>query len=132
MTWEETILDIRNKPEFKDLVEKAYYEDDLRLNVERFRHGEEFIETLSIIRHYCQEATIIADIGSGNGIASIAFALEGYKVFSMEPDPSMVIGAGAIRKLTDEYHLNGNVITSQCFGEATGLPDRQVDVVYIR
>jgi len=100
--------------------------------VERFRHGEEFIETVAIIKRHCPEARAIADIGSGNGIASIAFALEGHKVFSIEPDPSIVIGAGAIRKLTNEYHLNGKVIVSQCFGEATGLQDRQVDVVYIR
>src|SRR5260221_1737658 len=132
MTWEETIEYIRTNPEYKELVEKAYFEQNLSLNVERFRHGEEFIETVAIIKRRCLEANTIADIGSGNGIASIAFALEGYKVFSIEPDPSIVIGAGAIRKLTDEYHLNGKVIVSTCFGEETGLQDRQVDVVYIR
>jgi len=83
------------------------------------------LKTVAIIKRHCPEARAIADIGSGNGIASIAFALEGHKVFSIEPDPSIVIGAGAIRKLTNEYHLNGKVIVSQCFGEATGLQDRQ-------
>ena len=33
MTWEETIISIRKEEGFKDLVEKAYFDEDLELNV---------------------------------------------------------------------------------------------------
>jgi len=36
MNWHETIEYIRTCPEYKELVEKAYLEEDLPLNIERF------------------------------------------------------------------------------------------------
>ena len=39
------------------------------------------------------------DLGAGRGISSYALAREGWQVTALEPDPSMLIGAGAIRSL---------------------------------
>jgi SAM-dependent methyltransferase len=131
MTWEETIEYIRTKPEFRDLVDKAYFEADLPLNVERFRHREEFKETLKLLRKYAPQASSVLDVGSGNGISAIAFALVGYRVTAVEPDPSETIGAGAIQKLAAHYHLPGLQV-HQSIAEDLLLEKNSMDVVYVR
>ncbi|MBD8084299.1 class I SAM-dependent methyltransferase [Chryseobacterium caseinilyticum] len=131
MTWEETIQYIRTKPEYKFLVEKAYFEEDLSLNVERFRESSEYHETLKEIKKYAPSAKKILDIGSGNGITCIALALDGYDVTTVEPDSSDTIGAGAIRKLKELYHLQ-NIKIYEAFAEEIKFPDGEFDIVYAR
>jgi ubiquinone/menaquinone biosynthesis C-methylase UbiE len=131
MTWEETIQYIRTKPEYKYLVEKAYFEENLPLNVERFIKSEEFLETLAILKKYQPVATSILDIGAGNGISSIALALSGYEVSVVEPDKSETIGAGAIRKLKEHYQLS-NIEIFEAFAEEIQFPDEHFDIVYAR
>jgi ubiquinone/menaquinone biosynthesis C-methylase UbiE len=131
MTWEETIQFIRTQPEFKDLVDKAYFEENLPLNVERFKHSEEFKETLRLLKQYQPNAKTILDIGSGNGISAVALALEGYEVVTIEPDSSDTIGAGAIRKLKVHYNLS-NLKVFEAFAEELQLPTESFDIVYAR
>ena len=133
MTWEETIQFIRTQPEYKELVEFAYFEEELPLNVERFKDSEEYHETKAIISHYVQlnSSVKLLDIGSGNGISSIAFALDGLQVVSVEPDPSQTIGAGAINKLKEHYKLS-NLNVHQAFAEELKFPDNNFDIVYAR
>jgi SAM-dependent methyltransferase len=130
-TWEETIQHIRSRQEFAALVHDAYLGADLKDNVERFRQGEEFIASQEILRPWLKHKSHIADIGSGNGISAIAFAMLGHQVSSIEPDPSDTIGAGAQKWLAGEYGLH-NFQVFECFGEALPLPDEAFDVVYIR
>ena len=131
MTWEETIRFIRTKPEFKQLVELAYFEEELCLNVERFKKSREFIETLSLLKQYQPLAKKILDIGSGNGISTIAFALEGYQVTSIEPDKSETIGAGAISQLKEYYHLENVQVLSE-YAEDIQFQEGSFDIVYSR
>lgn len=131
MTWDETIRYIRSKPEFKELVEKAYFDEDLQLNVERFKSDEEFAETLALIMFYAPDAKKILDVGSGNGISAVAFALNGYDVTSSEPDPSETIGAGAIRKLKEHYKLSNLKVVEE-FAEKIDLKNELFDIVYVR
>jgi SAM-dependent methyltransferase len=104
-TWEETIRHIRTKPEFASLVHDAYLGANLKENIERFRSSTEFIATLKILNPWLKQGACIADIGSGNGISAVSFALNGYKVSSVEPDPSDTIGAGAQKRLAADYNL---------------------------
>jgi ubiquinone/menaquinone biosynthesis C-methylase UbiE len=133
MTWEETITFIRTQPEYKELVELAYFEADLSLNVERFRKSEEYAETRRLIEQYASlsSSARMLDIGSGNGISAAAFALDGIWVDAVEPDPSQTIGAGAIRKLKEQYNLPGLSIY-EGFAEDLGFPDNVYDIVYTR
>ncbi|CAN5530327.1 hypothetical protein BH11BAC1_BH11BAC1_11440 [soil metagenome] len=131
MNWEETIRYIRTQPEYQQLVEKSYLDENLKLNVERFMSSAELQETLKLFHKYAPSAKKILDIGAGNGISSIAFALKGYHVTVVEPDPSNTVGCGAIELLKNEFNLlNLNIINS--FGEKLPLPDQHFDVVYIR
>lgn len=131
MTWEETIEYIRTKPSFSELVRYAYFEEDLSLNVERFRKSMEFRETFEIVKTFQPNGKKILDIGCGNGISTIAFALEGYDVTAVEPDPSVTIGAGAIRQLIMHYKLE-NVMVHESFAEDIKFEENSFDIVYIR
>ena len=131
MNWEETITYIRTKPEFRQLIESSYFEENLPLNVERFMAGDEFKETTNLLKKYSPGCKTLLDIGSGNGISAIAFALSGYQVMSIEPDPSDTIGAGAIRILKEHFQLD-NVIVKEAYAEELDLPTESFDVVYAR
>ncbi|MCP9751941.1 bifunctional 2-polyprenyl-6-hydroxyphenol methylase/3-demethylubiquinol 3-O-methyltransferase UbiG [Ferruginibacter sp. HRS2-29] len=130
-TWEETIRYIRTLPEYAELVEKAYFEEDLAANVERFRKSEEFLQTLKLLRQYSPGAKSLLDIGSGNGISAIALALEGYEVTVSEPDPSDTVGAGAIRQLQAQYDIAGMKVYEQ-FAEDIDVEKASFDIVYVR
>lgn len=131
MTWEETIQKIRANPEYDELVEKAYFDEDLVLNVERFRSSEEYAATVSLIKEYAPSAKSILDIGSGNGISAISFALDGFDVTVSEPDASDTIGAGAIRKLKAHYNI-ANMDIHEEFAENIQFDGRLFDIVYVR
>jgi len=133
MTWEEIIIQIRTDPAYKALVEFAYFEADLALNVNRFRASDEYKETLERINSHFgnRKGLRLADIGAGNGVAAVAFALDGFKVAAVEPDPSNTVGAGAIRKLKQEFNL-AQLDVIEAWGEALPLEAGTFDVVYIR
>jgi ubiquinone/menaquinone biosynthesis C-methylase UbiE len=131
MNWEETIKYIRTLPEYEALVRNAYFDENLVLNIDRFKQSVEFRETLKLLKKYNKNAKSILDIGCGNGISSIAFALNGYDVVALEPDPSDTIGAGAIRKLVSHYNLE-NVKVYESFAEDIKFDNNMFDVVYVR
>jgi 2-polyprenyl-3-methyl-5-hydroxy-6-metoxy-1,4-benzoquinol methylase len=131
MTWEETIRYIRTQPEYKDLVNFAYFEKDLKLNVERFRNSEEFGETCNLIEKFGPDAKTILDVGSGNGISAVSFALKGYDVTATEPDKSNTVGAGAIRRLIEDYQLK-NLQVFESFAEDINVGNELYDIVYVR
>jgi len=131
MTWEETIRYIRTQPEYKGLVNQAYLEEDLPLNVERFLASQEFEETRNLLQKYLPEGRILLDIGAGNGVSSIAFALSGYEVTALEPEESETVGTGAIKKLEKHYQLS-NVHIVKAFAEDMPFPDETFDIVYAR
>jgi ubiquinone/menaquinone biosynthesis C-methylase UbiE len=130
-TWEQTIQHIRSNPDFKTVVEGAYLDENLVSNVERFRKSQEFSSSLELLKPWLKKETRIADIGSGNGISAVSFALEGFHVTSIEPDPSNTVGAGAQHWLSNHYRLN-NLEIIESFGEKLPLPDESFDIVYIR
>jgi 2-polyprenyl-3-methyl-5-hydroxy-6-metoxy-1,4-benzoquinol methylase len=107
MNWEETILHVRSLPEFEEAVFNTYLGADAKDSVERYRKSAEFIETKNKIEHYLGKNKLsIVDVGAGNGITTIALALEGHDVIALEPDPSNIIGAGVIAQLVKQYQLN--------------------------
>lgn len=131
MNWEQTIQYIRTQPEYSELVEKAYLDENLSLNVERFRRSAEFLETLRLLKLNAPRAVRLLDLGSGNGISAVAFALEGYQVMAVEPDPSYTVGAGAIRSLKLHFGLS-NIDVHESFTEDIKLNEGSFDIVYSR
>ena len=131
MTWEETIRFIRTQEDYRELVEQSYLDENLRINVERFRSSREFEETLKIIKTFMPNAKEILDIGAGNGISSVAFSVKGYNVTAAEPDTSDTVGSGAIRILKNEMNLS-NLKIINSYGEKLPFDEAIFDVVYIR
>ncbi len=132
MTWEETIQYIRTKKEYDNLVFFSYLSENLVENVQRFKSSEEFKETLEIIKSCNSNGTLkILDVGSGNGISAISFALQGYIVTALEPDKSETVGAGAIEKLKKHFNLNNLEITNS-YAEDLPYENESYDIVYVR
>lgn len=132
MNWHETIEHIRKEPTFHQAVKDAYLSADLQSNVEAFRKSDEFKETLNLLFSLnIVKGSSLLDVGAGNGISSIAFALEGFKVTALEPDISDTVGAGAIIKLKELYNLPELDIVGS-FGEEMPFIDNCFDIVYAR
>lgn len=131
MTWEETIRYIRSKVEYNSLVNQSYLHEDLELNVKRFSESDEFTETLKLIESKKQGCLRILDVGCGNGIASVTFALKGHNVVAFDPDSSNTVGTGAVQQLKEKLGLNAlSVLTTTA--EKLKLEPDSFDVVYCR
>jgi SAM-dependent methyltransferase len=70
------------------------------------------------------------DIGAGRGISSYALARGGWQVTALEPDPSDVVGTGAIEQLSAAAGVPITVVRE--WGEALPFPDASFDLVYGR
>lgn len=132
MSWDEAVEWLRSPLGNTQIAADAYLEKDLVKNIERFRQSNEYIHTINLLKLYCNESRpTLLDIGAGNGISSIAFALEGYQVSSLEPYPSNSVGSGAIRWLVEYYKLS-NVTVIEAFGENLPFDNETFDIVYGR
>lgn len=131
MNWESAVQSLIDDPCQKDLVEACYFDRPLSRAAARYANGPEW----RAIRELLDDAGLLerrgqgtaVDIGAGNGIVSYALARDGWTTIAVEPDPSDLVGAGAIRQLARE---TGYVIdVRDGFGE--GLPVETGTVVLV-
>lgn len=127
ITWEAAVRRLREQPENRGLVEACFYDDPLLAAAERFHASTEWRATQRLLGRPRGAAL---DIGAGRGIASFALARDGWAVSALEPDPSELVGAGAIRSLAREAGLSIDV--AQTWGEALPFPDAHFALVYCR
>lgn len=126
-TWEDAVRWLREQPEQQELVLAAYYDDPLIEAAQRFWASEEWQATRELLRGRNGRAL---EIGAGRGIASYALARDGWDVTALEPDPSDLVGAGAIRALSQE---SGYPITvEQRLSEQLPFKDNSFDLIYGR
>jgi len=126
-TWEDAVRWLREQPDQRDLVQAAYYDDPLPSAAHRYWQSEEW----QAIQAYLPPGSGSAlDVGAGRGIASFALAKDGFAVTALEPDPSALVGAAAIRSLVHDSQLPINV--TETFSERLPYPDRVFDVVFAR
>lgn len=132
MNWHDTIEFIRKNPEYEGLVDETFIRNDLVWNVEAFSKSEEFQETLKVLKE-CKilPGSRILDVGAGNGIACISFAIKGYLVTALEPDLSDSVGAEAIKWLKEHFKIEKISLVSS-FGEDMPFEDDYFDLVYAR
>ena len=127
LTWEAAVLWLRSQPEQRPLVVDAFYDDPLIAAAERYHASTEWDAVSQILVGRIGNAL---DVGAGRGIASYALARSGFKVTSLEPDPSAIVGAGAIRSLAAEAALPIAVVEE--FSERLPFADGLFDVVFAR
>jgi ubiquinone/menaquinone biosynthesis C-methylase UbiE len=128
LTWEEAVEWLRNQPEQSELVKHCYYDDPLETAAERFFQSEEWTEIIDLLK--AKNTGKALDIGAGRGISSYAFAKSGYSVTALEPNPSNLVGAGAIQNLAKSSDLEIEIV--QDWGETLPFLDNTFDVVYGR
>jgi SAM-dependent methyltransferase len=109
-----------------ELARAAYFDEPQRA-VRRYHASEEFAEILRLLGPQRGRAL---DLGAGNGILSFALAEEGWKVTAVEPDPSDLVGAGAIRSVGQASKTPIDVI--EAFGESIPLDAAGYDLVTAR
>lgn len=126
-TWEGAVTWLRQQEDQAYLVRSCYYDDPLLGAADRYAHSEEWISIKNIISGRSGEAL---DIGAGRGIASYALAKEGWNVTALEPDPSDLVGAGAIRRLAAEGKVS--ITVEQRWGESLPFADATFDLVFAR
>src|SRR5215471_1362441 len=102
LTWEDAVVWLRNQPDQRQLVLEAFYDDPLIRAAERYFLSSEWQAISALLKHRSGHAL---DVGAGRGIVSYALARSGFSVVALEPDPSAIVGAAAIRSLAAESSL---------------------------
>lgn len=126
MTWEDAVRLCMTDPAMADLARAAYFLPPEEAGP-RYAASAEFAE---VRRHLPRTPGRALDLGAGNGILSYALACDGWDVTAVEPDPSDLIGAGAIRALSARTGVPIRVI--EAFGEAIPLEAAGFDLVVAR
>lgn len=129
MTIDEAILDLRQNPEFAELVVNTYLDDPVSAAAQRFTETDEWREVQKIIGTPKPNASVL-DLGAGRGIASYAFARDGWDVTALEPDPSEIVGLGAMKQLISQTGVDFRIVDA--WGELLPFEDNAFDVVYCR
>lgn len=128
LTWEAAVEWARSRPEMADLVQLCYYDDPIEAAAARFKASEEW-QAIAALLPPGRDKTVL-EIGAGRGIVSWAFASEGCQVQAIEPDPSMIVGSGAIRQLSSITRTPMGVVDT--VGERLDFPDAMFDYVICR
>lgn len=125
--WEDAVRWLRDQPGKQDIVRDAYYDDPLIEAADRYWRSNEWAAVRDIIGTGPGDAL---DAGAGRGIASYALARDGFTVTALEPDPSDLVGSGAIRNLTREARLTIRV--EENLSERLPFDDASFDVIFAR
>ncbi len=127
LTWEEAVLWLKDQPDQQALVQACFYDDPPGKSAERFYRSTEWKAVQKLLASLpCGR---VLDIGAGRGISSYAFARDGWGVTALEPDPSDVVGAGAIRQLIQP---GLDIVVEEERGEQLPFAENSFDLVYGR
>lgn len=127
MTWEQAVMWLRNQPDQQAMVKACFYDDPLIAAAERYYSSSEWAAVSAFLPRSPVSAL---DIGAGRGIASYALAKQGHTVTALEPNDSLIVGAGAIRSLASETGLD--ITVEQSWGERLPFADATFQVVHAR
>lgn len=126
-SWEDAVLWLREQPDRSELVRACFYDDPLLDAAKRYYNGTEWRAVRALLPAKPGSAL---DLGAGRGISSYALARDGWSVTALEPDPSDLVGAGAIRTLATDANLDISV--EQNWGESLPFPDASFELVHGR
>ena len=127
MTWEEAVLWLREQPDQVELVRACFYDDPLLAAAERYYQSSEWLAVRELLPRPPGKAL---DLGAGRGISSYALARDGWDTTALEPDPSAIVGTGAIRNLSRESGLRIEIAEDRA--EKLPFDDGSFDLVHGR
>lgn len=126
-SWEDAVEWLRAQPDRQAIVRDAYFDDPLVDAAERYWQSNEWLAVRAIVGTGPGDAL---DAGAGRGIASYALARDGFTVTALEPDPSNLVGSGAIRTLARDASLSIRV--EENVSERLPFADSSFDLVFAR
>ena len=126
-TWEDAVQWLRGQPSQERLVLAAFYDDPLIQSATRYADSSEWRAVRALLPDPPGKAL---DVGAGRGISAFALARDGWDVTALEPDASAIVGAGAIRALSEESGLPISIV--ETWGEQLPFDDASFDVVHCR
>jgi SAM-dependent methyltransferase len=127
ISWEQAVVRLRDDPEQAELVKACFYDDPLEQSALRYFASSEWRALRELLPAAGGRAL---DLGAGRGIVAYALARLGWAVTAAEPDPSAIVGTGAIRSLTQATNVLIDVVES--FGEELPFRDASFDLVHCR
>lgn len=127
LSWEEAVQWLKQQPDQLALVRACFYDDPLLDSATRYALSSEWQAVQNLLPSACGKAL---DVGAGRGISSFALARDGWKTVALEPNPSIEVGAGAIRRLAAESGLD--IVTVEDWGERLPFADETFDLVHCR
>lgn len=127
MSWEEAVSWLMTQPDKQQLVLDCYYDQSVHKAAGRYYQSAEWNSIRQLVPDSPGRAL---DLGAGRGIASYALAKDGWHVSAVEPDPSDLVGAGAIQNLADTYQLPITVVRN--FGEKIQFDSNTLDLAFAR
>lgn len=126
-SWEDAVLWLRTQPGKEQIVRDAYFDDPLIDAAERYWKSSEWRAVREIIGTGPGRAL---DVGAGRGIASYALARDGFVVTALEPDPSDLVGSGAVRALVRETGYD--ITVEENLSERLSFVEHSFDLIFAR
>lgn len=126
-SWEEAVLWLLKQKQYAGLVNDCYYDQPAAAAAQRYLSSAEWHAVSELLPAHPGR---VLDVGAGHGITSYALAQSGWQVTALEPDPSDLVGCGAIRRLAAETGVSIDVQPS--FGESLPFSDGGFDLVFAR
>jgi SAM-dependent methyltransferase len=127
LSWEQAVVQLRNDPTQMELVRACFYDDPLAAAAKRYVESSEWRALRKLIPPNKGKAL---DLGAGRGIVAHALSKEGWDVTAVEPDPSNIVGAGAIRLLAASAGLKIHVV--EACGEELPYSENTFELVHCR
>lgn len=126
-SWEDAVRWLKSQPAQQELVRACFYDDPLLDAAARYWSSTEWKAVQKLLPPNKGKAL---DIGAGRGISSYALARDGWTVTALEPNPSAMVGAGAIRGLAAQAGFD--IAIAETWGEQLPFEDDVFDVVHCR
>jgi len=127
LTWEQSVLWLRQQPAQDARVRACYYDDPLIEAAQRFAASAEWRASRDLIPRPPGRAL---DLGAGRGISSYALACDGWTTIALEPDPSPIVGSNAIHTLAEATGLP--IYAVENYAETLPFANSTFDLIYAR
>jgi ubiquinone/menaquinone biosynthesis C-methylase UbiE len=130
LSTEKALLKTMGTPDGLKNAYLCYYEWDISNAYKRFYLSDEWKEITNLLSKYSPPSINVLDLGAGNGISSFALFKSGFKVTSLEPDSSELVGYGAIKKYKKNNDIHVPIVSG--IGEFLPFKDHSFGLVYCR